>query len=824
MQEKTTPNHESYRSCVSARPQDLQQLVLDKLTFMLGKDPVTANLPDWFFATAFAVRDHIADRWLVSRAKIRETGAKRVYYLSVEFLIGRLLFDGLGNLGLIEPMREALAGLGVDLEELRKLEPDAALGNGGLGRLAACFMESMASIALPGFGYGIRYDLGLFRQIVQDGWQKEVPERWLDFGNPWEFMQPDVIFPIRFGGTSEVLDSSGIDAKRGEWHYGETILAVAYDTPIIGWAGRHANRLRLWSARSQDPIELSAFNLGDHVGALAARTKAEAISRILYPSDETPAGQELRLRQEFFFTSASLQDLVHRHIVDHGSLMNLADKAAIHLNDTHPAIAVAELMRLLFDIHKLSWEDAWRITTQTLNYTNHTLLPEALETWSVGLMEKVLPRHLQIIYMINFFHLKNLPVSLQTPQAMQSLSLISEGSERRIRMGPLAFVGSRKINGVSVLHTELLRATLFREFDQAYPGRITNKTNGITFRRWLHRANPGLTKLLVETLSDKVLDNPDLLKGLEPLADDTEFHARLQATRRVNKEALGLFVSERLNIGLDPQALYDVQIKRIHEYKRQLLNVLETIACYLEILDAPSATYVPRVKIFSGKAAASYWRAKLIIKLANDVAKRVNQDPLVADRLKVVFVPDYNVSKAEVIIPAADLSEQISTAGTEASGTGNMKLALNGALTIGTLDGANVEISDHVGAENVFIFGAKTADITEMRVKGLRGEDAVNKSPRLQRVITALMTGLFSTDETHRFQPLVEALMGYDHFMVLQDFDAYYDMQRAVDARWNDPAAWWRSVTLNIARMGWFSSDRTIREYADEIWQAKTLY
>jgi starch phosphorylase len=804
-------------------PEDLRQLVLEKLAHRLGKEVASATPRDWFFATAFAVRDHIADCWIASRRRTQDMEAKRVYYLSVEFLIGRLLFDGLANLGLTEPMREALAGLNVNLDDLRHLEPDAALGNGGLGRLAACFMDSMASIALPAFGYGIRYDLGLFRQVLQDGWQLEVPEQWLESGNPWEFRDNETVYPVYFGGSAEIIEAEE-EAKRGHWHYAETVKAVAYDMPIVGWRGRHANRLRLWSARSQDPIELAVFNHGDHVGALAARDKAEAISRILYPSDETLAGQELRLRQEFFFTSASLQDLLRRHIIAYGDVRTLPDKVAIHLNDTHPAIAVAELMRLLFDIHKLSWAEAWSITSQTLNYTNHTLLPEALETWSVSLMEHLLPRHLQIIYMINFFHLRGLPESLKTPHATAALSLISEGSERRVRMGPLAFVGSHRINGVSALHTDLLRKTLFHDFDTAYPGRIVNKTNGITFRRWLHEANPSLTKLLVETLSPKILDDPMELRGLEAFADDASFHERLRGTRRINKERFGTFIAGHLGIDLNPDALFDVHIKRIHEYKRQLLNILEAIALYLEIRDAPQTARVPRVKIFAGKAAASYWRAKLIIKLANDVARFVNHDPLVGDQLKVVFVPNYNVSAAEIIIPAGDLSEQISTAGTEASGTGNMKLALNGALTIGTLDGANVEISEQVGLDNLFIFGATTPEITELRSKGFRGEQALVASPRLQRVVAALTDGVFSPEEKGRYHPLLDAVLGYDNFMVLADFDAYWDAQRLVDQKWGEtPVLWWRSATLNIARMGWFSSDRTIREYADEIWNAKTL-
>jgi starch phosphorylase len=821
---QTTRSHAGFQdAAVRPSPEALRLLILEKLAYTLGKDIVSAHPRDWFFATALAVRDSIVDCWLTSRHRTDETTTKTVYYLSIEFLIGRLLFDGLGNLGLTDSIREALAGLGIDLDELRELEPDAALGNGGLGRLAACFMDSMASIALPAYGYGIRYDLGLFKQIIQDGWQKEIPEQWLDFGNPWEFRRPDVVYPIHFGGSAEVLEAA-TEAKRGVWHFAETIMAMAYDTPIVGWKGKHANTLRLWSARAQDPIELATFNHGDHVGALAARDRAEAISRVLYPSDDTPAGQELRLRQEYFFTSASLQDLLHRHAAVFGDIRTLAEGAAIHLNDTHPAIAVAELMRLLFDVHHLPWADAWRITSETLHYTNHTLLPEALETWPAALLERLLPRHLQIIYMINFFHLKALPEALNTLASVASLSLIAEGDDRRVRMGHLAFIGSRRINGVSALHTDLLRRTVFHDLDRAYPGRILNKTNGITFRRWLHEANPSLTKLLVETLSPDILDDPLQLRKLDAFADDKSFHEKLRATRQINKARFAATVADRLGIRLDPHALFDVHIKRIHEYKRQLLNILETIALFLEIRDKPQQTFVPRVKIFSGKAAASYWRAKLIIKLANAVAEVVNKDPLVGDKLKVVFMPNYNVSVAEIIIPAADLSEQISTAGTEASGTGNMKLALNGALTIGTLDGANVEIREHVGAENIFIFGAMTDEIAQKRAEGFRGVQAMATSARLARAVGAITDGVFSGSDKAGFQPLVDALLAYDHFMVAVDFEAYWEAQRKIDAVWQEtPDVWWRSATLNIARMGWFSSDRTIREYADEIWRAKTL-
>jgi starch phosphorylase len=791
----------------------LRRLVVEKLTYATGRDPLVASDRDWFVAAALALRDRIVDRWLLSTRNSDAQQRKRVYYLSLEFLPGRLLQDSLNNAGLTEPMRRALAELGVDLERLRAMEPDPALGNGGLGRLAACFMESMASLGIPAHGFGIRYNHGLFQQVIRDGWQHEYPENWLSFGNPWEFERPDINYKIGFGGWVDSPAGDGTAASA--WHPDETVIAIAYDTPIVGWRGRHANTLRLWSARAPDPLALETFNRGDHVGALAARARANAISQILYPSDETPAGQELRLRQEYFFSSASLQDLIQRHLRHYADLGNLPDKCAIQLNDTHPAICVAELMRLLLDVHGLPWAEAWRITTHTISYTNHTLLPEALESWPVPLMERLLPRHMQIIYEINKAHLDGVADQPDMP-SLSAVSLIDEHGERRVRMGTLAFLGAHKVNGVSALHTELMRCTVFRSLHQLYPDRIVNKTNGITFRRWLHTANPRLTDLLCEAIGPDVLDDPMALERLVPLADDAALHERLYAARRANKAALATLVKDRLQIAIDPDALVDVHIKRIHEYKRQLLNILETMALYLAMRARPSDNWVPRVKLFAGRAAASYHRAKLIIKLIHDVARVVNNDPAIRDRLKVVFLPDYNVSLAEVIIPAADLSEQISTAGMEASGTGNMKLALNGALTIGTLDGANLEILDRVGADNMFTFGLTAGQVEERR----RRPGQFTISLNLQDALDRIAAGVFSPDEPGRYRDLVNDLMTSDWFMVARDFDAYADTQRAVDARWHDRRAWWRSSVLNTAQMGWFSSDRTIREYAEEIWGA----
>ncbi len=793
--------------------------IVDKLVYMVGKDPGFAREHDWLMATALAVRDRVIDCWRDTTRRVYGDNRKRVYYFSLEFLIGRMLFDALSNLGLKAAARGALDQLGVDLDRLRELEPDAALGNGGLGRLAACFMESMATLGIAAHGYGIRYDHGIFRQVIKDGWQHELPEEWLSFGNPWEFERPEIAYTIGFGGTVERLGEAE-DDERSTWHPAETVTALAYDTPIVGWRGRHANSLRLWSARAADPLSLEDFNRGDHVGALAERIRLEAISRVLYPNDDTQAGQDLRLRQEFFFASASLQDLVRRHWQRYGGLETLHDHAAIQLNDTHPAIAVAELMRLLTDVHGMAWDPAWTVTTAVFNYTNHTLLPEALETWPVDMLERLLPRHLQIIERINARHLDHVRRVLpERDDVVAAVSLYDEGSPRRVRMGNLAFLGSWRVNGVSALHTELVRQTVFHDLHALYPNRIVNKTNGITFRRWLFQANPMLTDLVVAAAGMRVLDDASALEALVPLADDAGWRERFAAARRANKVALARLVGNRLGIILDPDAMFDVQIKRIHEYKRQLLNLLETIAQYHAMRNEPDRDWVPRVRIFAGKAAAGYQRAKLVIKLVNDVAAVVNRDAALRRRLKVVFLPNYGVSLAEAIIPAADLSEQISTAGMEASGTGNMKLALNGALTIGTHDGANIEIRERVGAEHFFEFGLLASEVEARRQAGLDASAAIVASPTLEGVLAALDTGEFSPDDPSRYRGLVDDLRHRDWFMVAADFEAYRSMQREVDARWRDPRAWWRSATLNVANVGWFSADRAIREYADEVWR-----
>jgi len=796
-------------------PAMLREAIVRKLTYDVGRSQNAASDREWFMATARAVRDLIVDRWMATTRSAYETGAKQVYYLSLEFMIGRLLLDNIDNLGLTEEVSDALAPLGVTLERIRMAEPDAALGNGGLGRLAACFMESMASLGVPAFGYGIRYDHGLFRQVIANGWQHEYPEDWLAFGNPWEFAKPEIAPEIGFGGWVE----GSLAEEPCVWRPSEMVYAVAYDIPVVGWRGRSMTTLRLWSARAPDPLKLEAFNRGDHVGALAERVRMESISKVLYPGDDTPAGQELRLRQQYFFTSAALQDLVRRHLRVYGGLDSLPDKVAIQLNDTHPAIAVAELMRICVDQHGIPWDEAWRITRGSIGYTNHTLLPEALESWPVGLIERLLPRHMQIIYLINARHLQDVRERFPGDDALAaSVSLIHENAERRVRMGHLAFVGSHCVNGVSALHTSLLRRTVFHDLDRVAPGRIVGITNGITFRRWLHQANRRLSALIESAIGPRFRDDPQALEDLRPLADDAGFRGDFALAKRLNKQALAEAIRAELGIAVDPAAMMDVQIKRIHEYKRQLLNLLETVALADAIRADPAAGWAPRVKVFAGKAAASYHRAKLIIRLVHDIGAAINRDPALQGLLKVVFLPNYNVSAAELIVPAADLSEQISTAGMEASGTGNMKLALNGALTIGTRDGANVEIAERVPKDAIFLFGLTSEEVAERRARGAGGWPAIAASPRLAAVVDALERGDYSPDQPDRYRDLVASLRGPDPFLVASDFEAYWMAQRRVDRLWHDPAGWARAAILNTANMAWFSADRTIAEYAEKVW------
>ncbi|NLS05445.1 glycogen/starch/alpha-glucan phosphorylase [Rhizobium sp. P32RR-XVIII] len=804
----------------SSRPEILAEEIIERLTYRIGKDAKVAKPHDWLTATILVVRDRIIDKWMESTRNVYATGAKRVYYLSLEFLIGRLMRDAVTNMGLMEEVRDALASLGVDINVIAGLEPDAALGNGGLGRLAACFMESMATVDVPAYGYGIRYVHGLFRQQLADGWQVELPENWLAHGNPWEFERRESSYEIGFGGTVDVATSTEGE-PRYVWKPAERVIAAAFDTPAVGWRGKRVNTLRLWSAQPIDPILLDAFNAGDHIGALRESNKAESLTRVLYPADATPAGQELRLRQEFFFSSASLQDILRRHLQQYDDFTSLPDKVAIQLNDTHPAVSVAELTRLLCDVHGMDFEQAFDIVRRTISYTNHTLLPEALETWPIPLFERLLPRHMQLIYAINAKILLEARKERKfSDTEIRAISLVDESGERRVRMGNLAFVGSHSVNGVSALHTELMKVTVFADLHKLYPDRINNKTNGITPRRWLQQCNPGLTSLIRETIGDEFLDDAEKLKPLEKFATDPSFQEKFAAVKRANKVALSNLVASRMGVKLDPSAMFDIQIKRIHEYKRQLLNVVEAVALYDQIRSHPELDWVPRVKLFAGKAAPSYHNAKLIIKLINDVARTINNDPAVRGLLKVVFVPNYNVSLAEVMVPAADLSEQISTAGMEASGTGNMKFALNGALTIGTLDGANVEMRDHVGAENIIIFGLRADEVAKIRSDGHNPRAIIDSSRELSQALAAIAGGVFSPDDRNRYAQLIDGIYSHDWFMVAADFDAYAAAQREVDQLWTEPSSWYAKTINNTARMGWFSSDRAIRQYAKEIWRA----
>lgn len=791
---------------------DIHDLIVDVLRHRIGKDERAAKPHDWFQAAILSLRDKIIDAWMDSTRRTYDSSGKRVYYLSLEFLIGRLMRDALSNMGLTREMEQALREHGLDLAALEELEPDAALGNGGLGRLAACFMESLASLDIPAYGYGIRYVNGMFRQRIDDGWQVELPETWLSHGNPWEFDRRESSYLIGFGG--EVAET-----KTGvSWHPHEQIEASAVDTPVAGWRGKRVNTLRLWTANALDPLRLDAFNAGDHAGALADQVRANSLVRVLYPADSTPAGQELRLRQEYFFSSASIQDIVRRHVQYDGDVRTLHEKAAIQLNDTHPSVAVAELMRLLIDVHTLEFDEAWEVTKKTIGYTNHTLLPEALETWPLPLFERLLPRHMQIIYAINSRILREARKAGLNGDQIANISLIDEGGDRRVRMANLAFVGAHSVNGVAALHTELMKTTVFADLHQLYPTRINNKTNGVTPRRWLQQCNPGLTSLIKDAIGPEFLDDAQKLTALNAFADDAQFGERIAEVKRANKVALANHLKSVMGVRLDPDALFDVQIKRIHEYKRQLLNLVETVALYDQIRSHPERDWVPRVKIFGGKAASSYHNAKLTIKLANDIARRVNSDPSVGGLLKVVFVPNYNVSFAERLIPAADLSEQISTAGMEASGTGNMKFALNGALTIGTLDGANIEIKDHVGDENIFIFGLTAQEVEEKRAHGYNPRAVIEGSRELHQAVDAIAGGVFSPDDPNRYRGLMDGLYDHDWFLVAADFDSYAAAQRDVDTRWLDQKAWRASAIRNIANVGWFSSDRTISEYAKDIW------
>ncbi|SAL31596.1 Maltodextrin phosphorylase [Caballeronia turbans] len=797
----------------------LRRSISNRLMYGVGKDAVTAQPRDWLHAAELAVRDRLVARWMRTTRLQYEQDVKRVYYLSMEFLIGRTFSNALLALGIYDEVRDALAGLGVDLAALEDLEPDAALGNGGLGRLAACFLDSMATVGVPGFGYGIRYEYGMFRQTIVDGNQVEMPDYWLRAGNPWEFPRPEVVYTVHFGGRTVQHDD------RTDWIDTEHVNAMAYDTVIPGFATTATNTLRLWSARATDEFDLSAFNQGDYRRAVEAKNTSEHVSRLLYPDDSTQAGRELRLRQEYFFVSATMQDLIRRYQRTHTHFGRLAEKVAVHLNDTHPVLAIPELMRLLVDRHHLPWDKAWKLIQQMFSYTNHTLMPEALETWDVEMLARLLPRHLEIIFEINAQFLKQVTEKFgRDVDLIRRISLVDEYGQRRVRMAHLAIVASHKVNGVSKLHSQLMVQNIFSDFARMYPERFTNVTNGVTPRRWLAQASPSLSSLIDKRLGPRWRTDLFELGRLREWRDDPEFCKAFHDAKFASKLRLVERAKRDANAIINPEALFDLQVKRIHEYKRQLLNILYVIVRYNRIRENPEKDWTPRVVMFAGKAASAYKMAKNIIKLINDVSKRINADPLVGDRLKVGFIPNYGVSVAELIIPAADLSEQISMAGTEASGTGNMKLALNGALTIGTLDGANIEICDAVGRENIFIFGNTTDEIESLRAAGYRPRQIYEENPELKLALDQIRLGHFSPEEPHRFYDIFHTLVDWgDHYMVLADFDSFDKTQTEVDLKFRDKEAWTKSAIENVAGMGIFSSDRTIAEYARDIWHVEPL-
>ncbi len=785
----------------------LKDSILHHLTYSLGKDASHATVYDWRMSISLAVRDRMVDPWFAATRASYAGDYKRVYYLSMEFLIGRLLEDAVINLGLEDAAVQVFKELGQDYATVLANEPDAALGNGGLGRLAACFLDSMSTLGCPGMGYGIRYEHGLFRQSFDaKGRQVEEPEDWLQQDHAWEFERPEAAFEIGFGGW---IEEKGRDVT---WHHGESVLAQAFDTPTIGWKGKWANTLRLWGAFPTKRFDLASFNRGDYVAAAAPEETARAISRVLYPDDTTEAGKELRLKQEYFFTAASLRDLIRRFESDHKDFRHLPNKVAIQLNDTHPAIAGPEMVRILHDKYNMDFADAVATTRGCLSYTNHTLLPEALERWSMELMGRLLPRHLQIIERIDDLDAKANP--------KRKTSILEHGN---VKMGELSFIMAHKVNGVSALHTELMKETVFKDLHQQHPNRIVNETNGVTPRRWLLSCNPRLSGLVTSKIGEGWVDDLEQLKGLEVHFGDTGFLDDFAKVKRENKVDLSNWLSETLDLSIDPDAMFDVQIKRIHEYKRQHLNILETIALWQEIRDNPNGDWTPRVKIFGGKAAPGYAFAKEIIHLINSVANFVNNDPVTNKFLKVVYVPNYNVTVAERLIPAADLSEQISTAGKEASGTGNMKFALNGALTIGTLDGANVEIREHVGAENFFLFGMTAEEVVERRKVQAHAALAMASDGHLARAVAMIGSPLFSPDDPAAFRGIAENISGPDYFLVASDFTDYWKAQRDIDVAYKDPRKWMTMAAHNTSRSGWFSSDRTIRGYMQDIWNARSV-
>lgn len=799
----------------ATRVEALKRAIADHVTYTLARERPGATERDVYMSTAWTIRDRVAERWAATQAGYHRDDAKRVYYLSLEFLIGRTLGNALINLGVEGEAAEALEELGYSLEELEEREPDAGLGNGGLGRLAACYLDSMATLELPGYGYGIRYEHGIFRQKLVDGRQVEAPDNWLQDDNPWEIARPDRTYTVKFYGRVEGRpDETG----RVHFHWVDTsdVRAMAYDTPIPGYGNHTVNTLRLWAAKATEEFDLDDFIRGNYVEAVEAKTRTETISKVLYPPDDTGQGKELRLKQQYFFVSATLQDILRRYKAERKTFADFTEKVQVQLNDTHPAVAIPELMRLLMDEEGMEWDEAWEIVCGTFAYTNHTVLPEALEAWSVDLFQRLLPRQMDIVREIDRRFRAEVAEAFPGDAAREErMAIVSGGA---VRMAHLAIMGSHMVNGVAALHTEILKDRIFRDFHELWPGRFTSVTNGVTQRRWMLKANPGLSSLISARIGDGWITDLPQLSQLEAHADDAELRRAWREVKAGNARRLADLVLQEIGVRVDPSAMMDVQVKRMHEYKRQLLNALRLVDSYLELRDDPARDVVPRVVLFGGKAAPTYWTAKLVIRLITAISARINGEALVGDRLKAGFLPDYRVSMAERIFPGSDLSEQISTAGFEASGTGNMKFALNGALTVGTLDGANVEIAEAVGEENIFIFGLTAEEVARRKADGYDPRVLYESSPRIRRVLD-FVAGDLLPDEPGVFRPLVDSLLSHDEYMLLADFDAYLEAQARVDDAWRDPERWTRMSILNVARCGWFSSDRSVKEYAERIWK-----
>ncbi|KAM3090516.1 glycogen/starch/alpha-glucan phosphorylase [Phormidesmis sp. 146-35] len=809
--------------------ENIKRAFTDNLYYIQGKDERFATLYDYYMALAYTVRDRLIDRRIKTAKAYAEKETKTVYYLSAEFLIGRLSINNLTNLGIYDQMQAVTKEMGLNLEDLLEREEEPGLGNGGLGRLAACFLDSLATLQIPAMGYGIRYEYGIFDQMIAGGWQHERPDNWLRFGNPWEIARPDYMVEVKFGGHTEAYtDANG--HYRVRWMPRNTVYGTPYDTPIPGFKNNTVNPLRLWSAKSSEDFNFQVFDAGEYTQAVADKTYSENISKVLYPNDNTPQGKELRLEQQYFFVSCSLQDIIRQYLRSYDNFDAFPDKVAIQLNDTHPSIGVAELMRLLIDEHFLEWEQAWEITRKTFAYTNHTLLIEALERWAVGLFGRLLPRHLEIIYEINYRFLDEIRQKFPNDKArLERMSLVQEGPEKHIRMAHLAFVGSHTTNGVAALHTELLKRDVMHDFFEMYPEKFQNKTNGVTPRRWVLMSNPVLSQLITSKIGDQWLKNLDDLRKLEAFADDPEFQAAWRKIKQDNKRTLADYIQANNDLEIDVDSMFDIQVKRIHEYKRQLLNIMHVITLYNRIKRAAangtlkSLNITPRTFIFGGKAAPGYFMAKLVIKLINSVASVVNHDPDAQGLIKVVFLANFSVSLGQITYPAADLSEQISTAGKEASGTGNMKFSLNGALTIGTLDGANVEIREEVGAENFFLFGLTAQEVMVMKSQGYNPMHYYHDNPELKQVIDQIASGFFVPKEPDLFKSIVDSLLFKDEYMLLADFQFYLDCQDQVSEAYTDQTSWTRKSILNVARMGKFSSDNTISQYCKEIWNVEPI-